>query len=73
MPKLPRVSGADVVRALEHLGFARVRQSGSHVIMRRESKGCVVPMHAEIKVGTLSGVLRQADVSAEDFVSALRG
>ncbi len=41
MPKLPRVSGAEVVRALERLGFARVRRSGSHVVMHRESKGCV--------------------------------
>lgn len=73
MPKLPRVSGAEVVRALERLGFAKVRQSGSHVIMRRESKGCVVPMHSEVKVGTLAGVLRQAEISQGEFVRALRG
>ncbi len=72
MPKLPPVSGAEVVRALERLGFVKVRQSGSHVVMRREAKGCVVPMHAEVKVGTLAGVLRQADVAAEEFVNALR-
>jgi predicted RNA binding protein YcfA (HicA-like mRNA interferase family) len=72
MPKLPRVSGAEAVRALERLGFAKVRQSGSHLIMRRGERGCVVPMHRELKVGTLSGVLRQADVSAEDFIAALR-
>jgi hypothetical protein len=34
MPKLPRVSGAEAVRALERLGFEKVRQSGSHLIMR---------------------------------------
>ncbi len=73
MPKLPRVSGAAVQRALERLGFQKVRQSGSHVMMKRESKGCVIPMHAELKVGTLAGVLRQADVAAEDFIEALRG
>jgi predicted RNA binding protein YcfA (HicA-like mRNA interferase family) len=71
MPKLPRVSGTAVVRALERLGFERLRQSGSHVMMRRGSKGCVVPMHSEIKVGTLAGVLRQADVTPEEFISAL--
>ena len=71
MPKLPRVSGADIVRALQHLGFQKVRQSGGHVILRRESKGCVVPMHAEVKVGTLSGLLRQAEVSTEEFTAAL--
>lgn len=73
MPKLPRVSGAAAQRALERLGFQKVRQSGSHVMMKRESKGCVIPMHAELKVGTLAGVLRQADVAAEDFIEALRG
>ncbi|MBE7416411.1 MAG: type II toxin-antitoxin system HicA family toxin [Ideonella sp.] len=72
MPKLPHVSGGEVARALEHLGFARVRQSGSHVVMRREARGCVVPMHREVKVGTLAGLLRQADVSAEEFIAALR-
>lgn len=72
MPKLPHVSGAEVQRALERLGFFKVRQSGSHVILKRESKGCVVPMHGEVKVGTLAGVLRQAGISAEEFIQALR-
>ena len=71
MPKLPRVSGAALVAALERLGFEKLRQSGSHVIMRRGSKGCVIPMHSELKVGTLAGVLRQADVSREEFISVL--
>ncbi len=71
MPKLPRVAGAEIVRALERLGFVRIRQSGSHVILRRGNKGCVVPLHSEVKVGTLAGVLRQAQVSSEDFTQAL--
>ena len=71
MPKLPHVSGAAVVRALERMGFQKLRQSGSHVIMRRGSKGCVVPMHSEVKVGTLAGILRQADVSPDEFIAAL--
>ena len=72
MPKLPRISGAAVIRALRRLGFEQIRQSGSHVIMRRESTGCVVPLHAEIKVGTLAGVLRQAGVSTDEFMQALQ-
>ncbi|MGE3677683.1 MAG: type II toxin-antitoxin system HicA family toxin [Burkholderiales bacterium] len=71
MPKLPRVSGADTVRALQRLGFAVARQRGSHVVLRRESNGCVVPNHRELKIGTLAGVLKQAGVSAEDFINAL--
>jgi len=72
MPKLPNVSGAEIQRALERLGFQKLRQSGSHVVMKRESKGCVVPMHSEVKIGTLAGVLRQAEVSTEEFTQALR-
>ncbi len=71
MPKLPRVSGADALKALQRLGFEKIRQSGSHVIARRGSIGCVIPMHAELKVGTLAGLLRQADVSVEEFLGAL--
>ena len=71
MPKLPRVSGAEVVRALERLGFAVARQRGSHIVLRRGSTGCVVPNHRELKTGTLAGVLKQAGVSAEDFMNAL--
>ena len=72
MPKLPHLSGAEIQRALERLGFQELRQSGSHVVMRRESKGCVVPMHGEVKIGTLAGLLRQAEVSTDDFMQALR-
>ena len=72
MPKLPHLSGAEVQRTLERLGFQRVRQSGSHVVTKRESKGCVVPMHAEVKIGTLAGLLRQAEISTEEFMQALR-
>lgn len=71
MPKLPRVSGAEVVKALGRLGFAVARQRGSHIVMRRGSSGCVVPNHRELKTGTLAGVLKQAGISVEDFLNAL--
>lgn len=71
MPKLPIVSGADVVRALERLDFMVARQRGSHIVMRRGSSGCVVPNHRELKVGTLVGLLKQAGVSPEEFIEAI--
>jgi predicted RNA binding protein YcfA (HicA-like mRNA interferase family) len=70
--KLPRVSGAEVVRTLESLGFVIARQRGSHIVMRRGAAGCVVPNHRELKTGTLIGVLKQAGVTAEEFVEAFR-
>jgi len=60
VPRLPRVSGSEIVRALQGLGFEVMRQRGSHIVMRRGPSGCVVPNQ-----------LRQAGVSADEFVSAL--
>lgn len=71
MPRLPRISGGEAIRALLRLGFERVRQSGSHVLLRRGAKACVVPLHDELKAGTLASILRQADVDAEAFIAAL--
>jgi len=71
MPKLPCVSGTKVAKALERLGFVRERQRGSHLVMRRETDVCVVPLHREVDQGTLRGVLRQAGVSPEEFVEHL--
>ncbi|WP_084604477.1 type II toxin-antitoxin system HicA family toxin [Desulfonatronum thioautotrophicum] len=71
MSKLPVVSGAEIFSALEHLGFVVTRQRGSHIMMRRDSYGCVVPKHREVKIGTLVGLLKQAGISPVEFVKAL--
>ncbi len=72
MPKLKRTSGKETVQALERLGFTVVRQRGSHVIMKKTTQdgviGCVVPLHRELAIGTLRGILRQAHVSPEEFM-----
>jgi len=70
-PSLSGISGDEAVRALEKLGFARIRQKGSHVVMRRGSVGCVVPLHRELKVGTLSGILKQAGITTDEFSGVL--
>ena len=70
--KLPRdISGAEAARALQRLGFVVRRQTGSHRILRRESRTVVVPQHKQLKPGTLNGLLEQAGVSLEQFVEEL--
>ena len=69
MPKLPVLSGQEIVKLLERLGFAQVRQRGSHVVMRRVASGCVVPLHKEVKSGTLAGILRQAGVTPDELIN----
>jgi len=75
VPKLRRISGEDAIKRLEKLGFQRLRQRGSHVILKKHSSegdiGCVVPLHKELAIGTLHGILKQAKLSAEDFMDDL--
>ena len=75
MPKLPRMSGAETIRALERLGFSQIRQRGSHVVLKRIGpggvNGCVVPLRKELAIGTLRGILKQARVIVDEFVSKL--
>lgn len=72
---MPRISSREAIRALENLGFEQVRQTGSHVVMKKETEegeiGCVVPVHRELKIGTLSGILKQAQVTVEEFIENL--
>lgn len=58
MPDHPVLSGAEIVRALERVGFAQARQRGSHIVMQRAGQGCVVPLYREVKRGTLGGIVR---------------
>ncbi|MFZ5923117.1 MAG: type II toxin-antitoxin system HicA family toxin [Chloroflexota bacterium] len=76
MPDLPHLSGREIVRALERLGFAQVRQRGSHVVMKKStpdgSVGCVVPMHQEVAIGTLHSILKQAKISPDEFLIVVK-
>ena len=73
MSKLPQISGADVVRALQKLGFTVRRQHGSHIIMRRDKPFAqtVVPGHRLIDRGTLRAILRQADITVDELIKLM--
>lgn len=65
MPKLRRLSGDEVIRILEHFGFAVVAQLGSHVKLRRvtvsgEKQTLTIPHHRELDTGTCRAIYRQA-------------
>ena len=73
--KLPVVSGAEVIRVLQRFGYRVVRQKGSHVRLRNEVDArrlpVTVPLHREIAFGTLRRILRDAQVTVEEFSAAL--
>ena len=75
--RLRALSGADAVRILEQFGFAVLKQTGSHVKLRRngpagEKQTLNVPLHRELKSGTLRAIIRQASeyVPAAELRSA---
>ncbi|MDQ3095888.1 MAG: type II toxin-antitoxin system HicA family toxin [Actinomycetota bacterium] len=66
---LPVVSGAQFISALGKLGWVSVRQRGSHVRLRHPARtiALVVPLHRELKRGTLAGILRDAGVDRDEL------
>ncbi len=67
--QLKKISGKDCVKILcNKFGFKIIRQRGSHIVLRRDKTGTVVPNHKELKTGTLKGILELAKIKEEEFV-----
>jgi len=66
MPRLPQVSGSDVVRLLHSLGYETVRQRGSHIRLRKLTPlgehNITVPDHKTIAKGTLNDILSRVSL-----------
>lgn len=71
MGKLKVFSGKEICTLLEKNGFENVRQRGSHVVMQRKADSStvtvVVPVHTEIRPGTLSSIIRQSKLPRKMF------
>jgi len=73
--KLPSdLSGREVRSALERVGFVFRRQSGSHMILRRDNPHArvVVPDHKQLRSGTLRRIIADAGLTVDQFVELLR-
>jgi len=68
-PPQPVVSGERLIKALRKEGWEVVRQRGSHVRLKKAGRrhALVVPLHRELRRGTLAGILRDADLSVDDL------
>jgi predicted RNA binding protein YcfA (HicA-like mRNA interferase family) len=71
VPKLRVLSGRDVCKILADQGFEEVRRKGSHIIMQKKEEDTTitvpVPDHGELRMGTLSGIIRQSGLSRSLF------
>lgn len=72
MKKMPRVSGDEVKAALEKCGFEEKSQKGSHLKMRHaDGRTAIVPMHRELKFGTMKSIMRQAKLTLDELLELL--
>jgi predicted RNA binding protein YcfA (HicA-like mRNA interferase family) len=64
-------SGKELCRLLSQHGFQQVRQRGSHVVMQKQTEASTVtvpvPMHDEIRIGTLQSIIRQSGLPRQLF------
>lgn len=70
--KVPRISGIDVIKKLKRIGFVPIRQRGDHVRLEKNTAEktikLTVPLHKELKTGTLAQIIKQAGLTLERFI-----
>ena len=74
MPKLPILTGDEVIKALTRIGFQSIRQNGSHLRLKLEDGRVVtVPVHRGKTVGKglLLKILHDAELTQEEFIRLL--
>ena len=70
MAKLPKISGKEMCKVLEKLGFDKVFGKGSHVrFIHKDGRRTVVPVHGneDLGPGLLLEILKQAGLTRDDF------
>lgn len=74
MPKLPRLSANELVRAFQAMGFQKAGQKGSHIKMKDSGgRTAIIPNHKTIKPGTLKkGILKPLNISVEELIKHLK-
>ena len=74
MPKLPVISGVEVVKALKKIGYELDHQTGSHMILRQNRepfRRATIPNHKELAKGTLRAIIRETGLTREEFFELL--
>lgn len=71
--ELPRLSGAQLIKVFSKIGYYIRSRKGSHIHLRHPFKPpLTIPNHKEIAKGTLRAIIRQADLTVEEFIELLK-
>lgn len=74
MPKLPVLKAKELLKLLSRMGFANLRQSGSHVqLAHPDGRRTTVPNHPsmEIRRKTLKGIIDDLGMTVDDFTESM--
>lgn len=73
MAQLPVLSGEELVKIFERLGWEFVRQAGSHMILVKDGEiaSLSIPKHREVAKGTLRSLIRSANLTVDEFVKQI--
>ncbi|NER33890.1 MAG: type II toxin-antitoxin system HicA family toxin [Oscillatoria sp. SIO1A7] len=71
MGRLANISGSEAVKIFLKFGYLEARQTGSHIILSHESKSILsVPNHQELAPGLLRSLIRQAEITVDEFLES---
>jgi len=74
MTKLPQIKPKRIKKVLIKLGFFSRKGKGSHIVFKHaDGRRTVVPVHNRpIRTGTLRAILKQIDLTTEDFLKLVK-
>ena len=74
MGKLGNISGKEAAKAFQKAGWKPLGQVGSHLVMVKTGVrvNLSIPQHKELSVGTLRALIRNADMTVDEFLSLLK-
>ena len=75
MSRILPLPAKKVVKALEKIGFQPVRQKGSHLFLEHsDGRATIIPVHStkNLKIGLINKILKDAEVSREEWIELIR-
>ena len=74
MGKLANISGKKAVKAFQKAGWTVIGQVGSHVVLSKAGKraNLSIPQHKELSIGTLRALIRNAELTVDEFLNYLK-
>lgn len=71
MGRLSNISGRQAVKRFKKIGYRRVRQTGSHIILEHPTPGfpiLSIPDHKELAPGLLRAQIKRARLTISEFL-----